>query len=253
VLERGLALTMLRSVTRMVVVVLGMGALVFGGARLALAAGSPAVDTAPTTTEPTPTPTPAPTPAPDPAPDPAPTPPKPKPAPHVSKPVTRTPTPAPKPAYRPPAVTPAAPPQAQVYTPPAAAPRVSVAPTVTVKPKVHRHAAKPKPMVHRHVVKPRRKPTPKPHPKVTRAAPAPPPVVAVEQSIASAPTGSVSSPWRRMLLWTLLAASVAGFGLAVLPTIVPRGLLAVEARLPLALLGTLLLVATAGVWLVGVR
>lgn len=240
--ERGVAPAMVRSVTRLLVVVLGMGALVFGGARVALAAGSPPADTVPTTTEPTPTPSPAPTPtpAPDPAPDPAPTPPKPKPAPHVSKPVTRTPKPAPKPAYRPPVVTPAPPPQAQVFTPPAA-------------PKVHRHAAKPRPKVHRHAAKPRRKPAPKLHPKVTRAAPAPPPVVAVEQSIASAPTGSVSSPWRRMLLWTLLAASVAGFGLAVLPTIVPRGLLAVEARLPLALLGTLLLVATAGVWLVGVR
>ncbi len=224
--------------------VFAVGALVSGGAGLALAAGSPAADTVPTTTEPAPTPTT--TPAPDPAPDPAPTPPKPKPVQHVSKPVTHVshpaPTPAPKPTYRPPVQTPAPVVQTPVSTP-APTTRVYVAPKVTAKPKVHRHVAKPKPKPAKVIEKP----------KVTRHAAAPLPVVAVEQGISSAPAARTSPPWRRMLLWTLLAASIAAFGFAVLPTVVPRGSLVVEARFPLALFGTLLLAASVGFWLVGVR
>jgi hypothetical protein len=224
-----------------------VGTLASGGAGLALASGSnpaSAADTVPTTTEPASTPTPT-VPAPDPAPDPAPVTvkpapkPTPKPAPrpvqHVSKPA---PKPAPKPVYRPPAQTPA--PTVARSTPPAVTPRVVVQPKVTHRPKVHRHVAKPKPVV-------KAKP-------VTRHVAAPPlPVVAVEQGIASSPAAHAAAPWRRMLLWTLLAASIAAFGIAVLPTVVPRGVLVVEARFPLALFGTLLLGATVGFWLVGVR
>jgi hypothetical protein len=56
-----------------------------------------------------------------------------------------------------------------------------------------------------------------------------------------------------MLLWTLLVGSLAAFGIAGLPTLLPRGVVVLDARLPLTLFGTVLAAAGAGLWLLGSR